>query len=49
MANVELESQQDGRAELHYTVADTGVGIPPEKLDGIGDQHRLQRVDRLSR
>jgi len=35
IVNVELESQHNGKATLHYTVADSGVGIPPEKLEGI--------------
>jgi signal transduction histidine kinase/ActR/RegA family two-component response regulator len=32
---VELESQREGRAQLHFAVKDTGIGIPPEKLGRI--------------
>ncbi len=28
---VELEDQADDEASLHFTIADTGIGIPPEK------------------
>ena len=30
-----LELQQDSAASLHFSVRDTGIGIPPEKLDLI--------------
>ena len=32
---VGLELQQDSAASLHFSVRDTGIGIPPEKLDLI--------------
>ncbi len=35
--NVENESIADGTVCLHFSVRDTGIGIPPEKLDHIFD------------
>jgi signal transduction histidine kinase/CheY-like chemotaxis protein len=32
---VEIAGSHDGRHKLHFIVSDTGVGIPPEKLDSV--------------
>jgi signal transduction histidine kinase/DNA-binding response OmpR family regulator len=32
---LEQQDEGDGRTTLHFTVADTGIGIPPEKLSTI--------------
>jgi len=34
---VELEKESNDSVQLHFTVSDTGVGIPPEKLETIFD------------
>ena len=33
--SVKLAARRDGEVELHYTVSDTGVGIPAAKLESI--------------
>jgi two-component system, sensor histidine kinase and response regulator len=45
---VSLETAADGAQFVRAVVADTGVGIPPEQLDGIFDSFR-QGDDGLSR
>jgi len=35
LLDVRRESQEDGHATLHFTVSDTGIGIPPEKLNSL--------------
>jgi len=32
---VEMESESDDSVKLHFMVSDTGIGIPPDKLDSI--------------
>ncbi|OEU57397.1 MAG: hybrid sensor histidine kinase/response regulator [Desulfuromonadales bacterium C00003096] len=32
---VETEKEEESSVLLHFTVSDTGIGIPPEKADGI--------------
>jgi PAS domain S-box-containing protein len=35
VVNVDLQHQEDGQAELLFCVADTGIGIAPEKIDKV--------------
>ncbi len=35
VTRVRVEQSAAGRAEVHFQVTDTGIGIPPEKLDQI--------------
>jgi len=32
---VEMESESDDSVKLHFMVSDTGIGVPPDKLDSI--------------
>jgi len=38
LVDVELDSQKDNRATLHFSVKDTGIGIPQEKVERIFDE-----------
>lgn len=35
VVDVSLQSLQNDRAQLHFIVTDTGIGIPPEKLEHV--------------
>jgi signal transduction histidine kinase/DNA-binding response OmpR family regulator len=32
---VEMESESDDSVKLHFMISDTGIGIPPDKLDSV--------------
>jgi len=35
VVRVELEEERDGHARLHFSVRDTGIGVPADKVDSI--------------
>jgi two-component system, sensor histidine kinase and response regulator len=37
VVDVALDSRTEGDARLHFTVTDTGIGVPPDKLEFIFD------------